>query len=517
MAIKKQQEIVFKAQEGKQKMALDTKADVMIYGGAAGSGKSRLILLKALKYAAHDPNFEGVLFRRTSPPLRGAGGLFTEAKKLYSQLRPRIREKDMEVIFEQTKGGTLKFTHLENEGDAEGNHQGLQYSMVAFDELTHFTQTQFLYLLGRLRSASETDSFCMASTNPDPDSWVLSWVEWYLDEEGYPREDRCGQIRYFVIVEDKPVFADTAEELALEYPDLCYVDNDNTGERVYVPPMTFCFINGNIFDNPELIRANPKYLSNLKAQTKIQRARLLDGNWLVRPEGANVWDRNWLHKKKLSELPSDFRTKFKFVRAWDKAYSEPSDTNRHPDFTASVKMAKDREGNMYIFGDYDDQTLDEKTMVYGRFRKRPGDRDSLILAQATIDDIHCTVILPKDPAAGVVEYTEAAKKLNQLGFKVKPDPTPSNQKKMIRFMPFSSACQNGSVYIVEESFPNKATLEAFYKELESFNGERSTANRKDDWADSAASAYNALCKETLFTAVKIPSVVAPTIKSRRKR
>lgn len=123
LAIKKQQEIVFKAQEGKQKMALDTKADVMIYGGAAGSGKSRLILLKALKYAANDPNFEGVLFRRTSPPLRGAGGLFTEAKKLYSPLRPRIREKDMEVIFDGvTKGGTLKFTHLENEGDAEGNH-----------------------------------------------------------------------------------------------------------------------------------------------------------------------------------------------------------------------------------------------------------------------------------------------------------------------------------------------------------------------------------------------------------
>lgn len=128
--------ITFKAQEGKQKLALDTKADVMIYGGAAGSGKSRLILLKALKYAANDPNFEGVLFRRTSPPLRGAGGLFTEAKKLYSTLRPRIREKDMEIIFDgKTKGGTLKFTHLENEGDAEGNHQGLQYSMIAFDEL----------------------------------------------------------------------------------------------------------------------------------------------------------------------------------------------------------------------------------------------------------------------------------------------------------------------------------------------------------------------------------------------
>lgn len=356
----------------------------------------------------------------------------------------------------------------------------------------------------------------MASTNPDPDSWVLDWVLWYLDEQGYPREDRCGKIRYFVVVEDKPVFADTEEELAEQYPDLCYVMNDKTGTMQYVPPMTFCFINGNIFDNPELIKANPKYLSNLKAQTKIQRARLLDGNWLVRPEGANVWDRSWLHKKSLSELPSDFRQKFRFARAWDKAYNEPSDTNRYPDYTASVKMAKDKDGNIYIFGDYDPETYDEKTLIYGRFRKRPGDRDALIARQAEYDGKGCLIILPRDPAAGVIEYAEAAKKLNQAGFKVKPDPTPSNQKKMIRFMPFSSACQNGSVYIVEDSFPNMQTLEAFYKELESFNGERSTASRKDDWADSAASVYNALCKEVVYNAVKIPTISAPTLKSRSR-
>ncbi len=141
----------------------------------------------------------------------------------------------------------------------------------------------------------------------------------------------------------------------------------------------------------------------------------------------------------------------------------------------------------------------------------------MIEQQATLDGDDCTIILPKDPAAGIIEYTEAAKKLNQLGFKVKPDPTANNQNKMKKFIPFSSACQNGSVYIVEESFPNKATLEAFYKELESFNGERSTSTRKDDWADCSASAYNALCKETVYNAVRIPTVSAPTLKSLRKR
>lgn len=84
-----------------------------------------MLLTKAGYYAYKDPDFSGVLFRRTSPPLRGAGGLFTEACKLFSPFQPRVRNNAMEIIFDKTKGGVLKFTHLENESDAEGNHQGL--------------------------------------------------------------------------------------------------------------------------------------------------------------------------------------------------------------------------------------------------------------------------------------------------------------------------------------------------------------------------------------------------------
>ena len=88
----------------------------------AGSGKSRLLLLKAAHKAYKDKNFEGVMFRRTTGPLRGAGGLFTEAKKLFGPLCVHVREKDMEILFNKTGGGSLKFTHLEHENDAEGNH-----------------------------------------------------------------------------------------------------------------------------------------------------------------------------------------------------------------------------------------------------------------------------------------------------------------------------------------------------------------------------------------------------------
>lgn len=86
------------------------------------SGKSRLLLLKALKYAYNDPLFGGVLFRRTTKAHKSAGGLFVEAKKLYAPMRPHIREQAMEIEFSSTGGGSLKFDHLEHESTAEANH-----------------------------------------------------------------------------------------------------------------------------------------------------------------------------------------------------------------------------------------------------------------------------------------------------------------------------------------------------------------------------------------------------------
>ena len=98
-----------------------------------------------------------------------------------------------------------------------------------------------------MRSSAEGDSFLLATTNPDYNSWVFSWVSRYL-REGLFDESKLGEVCYFLIVEDAPVFADTAEELAELYPDLCYTYNVVDDETVYVPPMTFCFIGGTIFD-----------------------------------------------------------------------------------------------------------------------------------------------------------------------------------------------------------------------------------------------------------------------------
>ncbi len=479
---------VIRPQKGKQELAMKTKADVLIYGGAAGSGKSRLLLMKPLEHM-DDPNFTGVFFRKTVKNLEGAGGLWPEGWKLYQQFGVHKRDQAKEYIF--PSGMKVAMTYLARDEDAEENHQGLQYSFVGFDELTHFSQFQFLYLIGRLRSDSDADSFCMASCNPDPDSWVLNWVDWYLNEDGDPLEERCGQIRYFVIKDEMPRFADTAEELAEQYPEICYVE-DNDGEQIYVPPMTFCFINGTIFDNPALIKANPSYLSKLKGQSEVNRRRLLDGNWYARPEGANYFKRDWLPEIKESDIPRGCTE----VRGWDKAGTEPNDNNRNPDYTAgSPKFHKCREGFYYLTWDFIESLHDEykDTEVTGRFRKIHGPRDRLILNQAKHDGKDCRVVLPKDPAqAGKVEYKYSAVQLTDAGFLVHEDPTPTNKSKLVRAQPFFNACENGLVSIVKESFPNEKTYNDFMNELEKFDGEPSNAHKKDDWVDGTASAFNYL-------------------------
>ena len=477
-------------QEGAQEVALGSKADVTIYGGAAGSGKSYIMLLRPL-LQIEDPNFNCVFFRRTGPQLSGAGGLWSEAKKMYADWFPRIVENERKMTF--PSGAVIKFSHMEHERNAI-DHQGLQYSQVYFDEGTHFLESQVTYLMSRLRSDAECDSTMFVSCNPDPDSFIADWIDWWLDDSGYPDKAKCGVIRHYIVVDETPVFADTEQELVDDYRGQIYIQ-DNEGNEIYVPPKTMTFIGGTIFDNPALIRANPKYLAELNSLPHIEKSRLLHGNWYARPEGSSYFQRQWLQKAETVPYSAVY------CRAWDKAATSPSELNTHPDYTACVKMAKCKDGNFYILGSHHPQNHDKKFPdVFGRFRETSGSRDKLILKQAVHDGSDCAVVLAQDPgSAGITEYQESAKKLITEGFTVKKDPTPAQLAKLTRYGPFASAAETGLVYIVESTF-TKQSLEAFYKENEAFDGERSTKTRKDDWPDATASAFNYLCKTAVIPA-----------------
>ena len=150
------------------------------------------------------------------------------------------------------------------EDDAE-KHK-LQYSYIAFDEITQFSQSQVTFMLTCLRSEALMDSFAIGTCNPDPDNWVYeSLLKWYVDQDtGLPDPERQGVVRYFIILDGEFVFGDDEEYFKKNYPDSVYIDIPGQLEKEYIPPKTFTFIQLSVFDNPILLKHNPRYLSELK-------------------------------------------------------------------------------------------------------------------------------------------------------------------------------------------------------------------------------------------------------------
>ena len=205
------------------------------------------------------------------------------------------------------------------------------------------------------------------------------------------------------------------------------------------------------------------------------------------------------------------------VRPYDLASTERSQANKSPDPSACIGMAKDREGKFYIYGHYHKDTYDDVLQVYGQYCKRSGARDEQIIKQAEFDGSETFIVLPQDPAAsGAAAFDHMAKMFTEAGFIVKKDPMPINKSKLIKFTPFASACELGLVHIVKSSF-DKQTLDHIYKQLEMFNGERSSSTRHDEFPDLLGSGFNYLNKARVHRPMRQPTNNSTTSLSEYKK
>lgn len=450
----------------RQEDFLLSQADITVFGGAAGSGKSFVGLMTPLLFV-DDPYFRGVIFRRTMPEITAGGGLWDTAQDMYKSFDPNVkfREKDKVVIF--PSGAQVKFSHLEMEKDKYA-HQGAQYTFVLFDEGTHFSQTMIEYLMTRLRNVKGKYKTQLKITcNPDYDSFLRKWVEWYLDDRGIPDPDKAGVMRYFIRQGEDLIWADTREEL-----EELYGSGDESGI------MSFVFYPATIYDNPPLMEADPTYVTRLKNAPRVEMERLLLGSWYARPEETGYWKKEWVDI--LPQRPLKVKKK---VRAWDISGSLPSETYPNPDWTVGVLMSLDEEGN-YIVEDV------------CRFRDRYQGVFQKIVQCAKEDGVETTIIIPADPgAAGKAYASQLVRDLADLGFYSKVKTT--NQNKLTRFAPFASVSEAGFVRLVQGKWNDE-----YIDELEAFDGDR---NKKDDQVDASSDAYWALSQSRTLPDFKLPS------------
>lgn len=267
--------------------ALSSPADIVIGGAAAGVGKTFCLLMDPLR-DIEVKGFGGVIFRRTSPQIRNEGGLWDTSMGLYPYVGATPKESVLEWHF--PKGPKIKFSHLEHEKNIF-DWQGAQVPFIGFDELPHFTKKMFFYLLSRNRSTCGVKPYVRATCNPDPESWVYELIRWWIDEDtGYPIPERNGVIRYFVVDGESYIWGDTEGEVIeaawhlLEAP----VTRSGIDPKEFVKSLTF--ISGDIYQNKELLSANPAYLANLMAQDEQTRTQLLDGNWKVVLSENDIYD-----------------------------------------------------------------------------------------------------------------------------------------------------------------------------------------------------------------------------------
>jgi hypothetical protein len=197
---------MIKPQEGFQEEVLSTEADIAFIGGAAGAGKTWVELMESVRHVGNK-DFGFVIFRRTTNQITNEGGLWDTSAKIYPLLGGQMKESRLEWIF--PSGAKGKFAHLEYDKNVL-DWQGSQIPLIIFDELTHFSEYQFWYMVSRNRSACGVRPYIRASMNPDPNSWVYNMISWYIDQvTGYPIKERAGKLRYFTRDGDALVWGNT--------------------------------------------------------------------------------------------------------------------------------------------------------------------------------------------------------------------------------------------------------------------------------------------------------------------
>jgi phage uncharacterized protein (putative large terminase), C-terminal domain len=323
MATVTQPEVIDIRPQPRQEQFLASSADIAIYGGAAGGGKTWSLLLEPLRHI-ENKDFGAVIFRRTIPEITKEGALWDEAGNIYPLLGGRQNKN--EHFYSFPAGAKISFAHLQYETDLDA-WRGAQIALIEWDQLETFTEKQFFYMLSRNRSTCGIQPYVRASCNPQP-GWLADFLGWWIDEHGYAILDRSGKVRWMVRENDVTYWADTREELERAHPNSI--------------PKSVTFVVSTVYDNEILLKKDPSYLANLQALSFVDRARLLGdkqrgGNWKIVPAAGKIFNKSWFEI--VDAVPAGGTT----VRFWDLAATAKKMKKDDPDFTASVKMKRVRD------------------------------------------------------------------------------------------------------------------------------------------------------------------------------
>lgn len=387
----------------------------VMYGGAAGGGKSDALLVAALQYV-DVPGYTALILRKTFADLSLPDAIMDRAKRWLQGL-PGVwwSEKYKTFTFEIAgrQPATLTFGFLQKPTD-HLRYQGSAFQFIGFDELTQFPDDQYRYLFSRLRKPEGMPVPLRMRSASNPGGPGHDWV---------------------------------AARFNLQ-PDPI------TGER-QLPPGKRRFIPAKLSDNPHLDQE--AYTEALMELGPIELARLLHGDWGARPPG-EMFDREdvrWFEYGQVPKAP-------KWVRVWDLASTAKRKANQDPDWTVGI-LAGRTEDDRIVIADV------------RRFRKDPGDTQAAIIATALQDGSRVHVRMEQEPgSSGKFVIADFATKL-ALEAQVPFEGKPSTGSKTERARPYASYWKAGKVLLPRAT----SWVEDFLSEHEAFPQESTHDDQVD--------------------------------------
>ncbi|MBO4898447.1 MAG: terminase family protein [Clostridia bacterium] len=214
----------------KQKQFIDADCDEVLYGGAAGGGKSFGQIVDAFLCALKYEGIKQLILRTSFPELERS--LILTAQEIIPKTLCSYNAAKHRMTFKN--GSVIEFGYLSNDS-AVTQYQSAEYDIIRFDELTHFSEYQYMYMQSRIRGVNNFPKQIKSSTNPG--SVGHAWV--------------------------KERFIDIAPP----------------GEPVKIGGRTRVFIPAKLTDNGFLMESDPEYMKRLEALPENEKKALLYGDW----------------------------------------------------------------------------------------------------------------------------------------------------------------------------------------------------------------------------------------------
>ena len=431
------------------------------YGGAGGGGKSDALLMTGLQYA-DVPGYNALIIRRNFPDLAMPNALMDRAHAWLDR-RHDARWEESKKRWTFASGATLTFGYLDAARDID-RYASAEFSFIGVDELTQFSEKQYLDLFARLRA---------------PACPRCRFQKHYDQHHETAHQQRTNDCRMCIDLQRQ---LQNIAHLPPAHIPLRMRSASNPGNvghdwvqrrfiaRLGAPVGDRLFVPARLDDNPFINRQ--EYIKSLNNLDPVTRERILKGDWEAR-SSRGVLKREWF------EIVDTIPAELALVRYWDTAYQKKTTS----DYTVGLKYGMSRSGIGYI-------------VHVARTKGTPHEVERFIANTAAQDSQSVRIVLQQEPGSGSALWIDCMRRGVLLGYAVQSDAVKGS--KFERSQPFRAAAEAGNVKLLRAAWNDD-----FLTECEQFSpDEREYAH--DDQVDAACGAFNLITKPQPYEYISVP-------------